>query len=98
MKLILLRHGESQWNLENRFTGWKDVSLTNNGIKEAEFAAKAINQKKITIDSIYTSLLERAVETTKIVTKNIDFEFPEELQFDSFSIVQQTLLSKIVSK
>ena len=75
MKLILLRHGESQWNLENRFTGWKDVSLTNNGIKEAEFAAKAINQKKITIDSIYTSLLERAVETTKIVTKNIDFEF-----------------------
>ena len=70
MKLILLRHGESQWNLENRFTGWKDVSLTNNGIKEAEFAAKAINQKKITIDSIYTSLLERAVETTKIVTKN----------------------------
>ena len=75
MKLILLRHGESQWNLENRFTGWKDVSLKNNGIKEAEFAAKAINQKKITIDSIYTSLLERAVETTKIVTKNIDFEF-----------------------
>ena len=39
MKLVLLRHGESQWNLENKFTGWTDVSLTKNGIKEAEFAA-----------------------------------------------------------
>ena len=45
MKLILLRHGESQWNLENRFTGWKDVSLTNNGIKEAELLQKLLIKK-----------------------------------------------------
>ena len=42
MKLILLRHGESQWNLENRFTGWKDVDLTKSGIEEANFSAKQI--------------------------------------------------------
>ena len=43
MKLILLRHGESQWNLENRFTGWKDVSLSEEGVNEASIAAKAHN-------------------------------------------------------
>ena len=74
MKLVLLRHGESQWNLENRFTGWTDVPLTANGIKEAEFAANAIIQEKIKIISIHTSLLKRAISTAKIVAKNIDFE------------------------
>lgn len=68
MKLILLRHGESQWNLENRFTGWKDVSLTDKGIEEANFSGKAILKMEISIDSVYTSILNRAIETTKIVT------------------------------
>ncbi len=46
MNLILLRHGESQWNLENRFTGWEDVELTSNGISEAKFAANKIFRTK----------------------------------------------------
>ena len=81
MKLVLLRHGESQWNLENRFTGWTDVPLTANGIKEAEFAANAIIQEKIKIISIHTSLLKRAISTAKIVAKNIDFEL-EKISYD----------------
>ena len=44
LKLVLLRHGESQWNLENRFTGWTDVDLTNNGITEAKIAGKILKE------------------------------------------------------
>ena len=73
MKLILLRHGESQWNLENRFTGWKDVSLTNTGIKEATFSGDQLLEKNLKIKSVYTSLLNRAIETTEIVTRIINF-------------------------
>ena len=73
MKLILLRHGESQWNLENRFTGWTDVDLTQNGIKEAKFAANQIRNQKIKFKTIYTSLLKRAQHTTDIVISSIDF-------------------------
>ena len=65
MKIILLRHGQSQWNLENRFTGWKDVTLTDEGKKEALFAAKKIKENQILIDSLYCSILERAIETAK---------------------------------
>ena len=73
MKLILLRHGESQWNLENRFTGWKDVSLTLQGIKEANFAGKKLAGKQFSIKSVFTSILNRATETTDIVTDLINF-------------------------
>ena len=73
MKLILLRHGESQWNLENRFTGWRDVSLTNLGTEEAIFSGKQLVKKSYNIKSVYTSLLNRAIETTNIVTKIINF-------------------------
>lgn len=65
--LILLRHGESQWNLENRFTGWVDIDLSERGIKEAEEAGKKI--KDIRIDKIYTSALKRAYHTMEIVLK-----------------------------
>ena len=58
MKLILLRHGESQWNLVNRFTGWQDVDLTKEGIEEAAFAANQIIKEDITINTVYTSLLK----------------------------------------
>ena len=81
MKLVLLRHGESQWNLENRFTGWKDVSLTNTGIEEATFAAEKLLQSNIRINSVYTSLLNRAIETTNIVTDIIKFP-KESIQYD----------------
>lgn len=81
MKLILLRHGQSQWNLENRFTGWKDVDLTDQGIQEAKFAANQINQEGIHISSIYTSKLLRAIRTTKIVCNEINFPL-ESIHYD----------------
>ena len=81
MKLILLRHGESQWNLENRFTGWKDVSLTDTGIKEANFSGQQISKMNILINSVYTSLLNRATETTDIVTNIIKFP-KDNIQYD----------------
>ncbi len=81
MKLILLRHGQSKWNLENKFTGWKDVPLTSEGISEAIFSGKQISKMNIEINSVYTSLLERATHTTNIVTDII--EFPQEnIEFD----------------
>ena len=73
MKLILLRHGESKWNLENRFTGWTDISLTSSGIEEASFSGKQLLKKNIKIVSVYTSLLKRAIETTNIVSEIIKF-------------------------
>ena len=68
-KLILLRHGQSQWNLENRFTGWKDVPLTEKGILEAKKAGELIKKHKIHIDNIFSSLLERANKTAEIAIK-----------------------------
>ena len=59
IKIILLRHGQSQWNLENGFTGWKDVSLTKEGENEAKFAAEQINNLNLNISSIYASILNR---------------------------------------
>ncbi|MBT4217758.1 MAG: 2,3-diphosphoglycerate-dependent phosphoglycerate mutase [Flavobacteriales bacterium] len=81
VKLILLRHGESQWNLENRFTGWKDVSLTETGIAEASFSGNQLLKANIKIKSVYTSLLNRATETTDIVTDIINFS-KEDIQYD----------------
>ncbi len=81
MKLILLRHGESQWNLENRFTGWKDVSLTDTGISEANFSGMQLSKMNIKIKSVYTSLLNRATETTNIVTDIIKFS-KQEIKYD----------------
>ena len=81
MKLILLRHGESQWNLENRFTGWKDVSLTETGIAEASFSGNQLLNNNLQVNSVYTSLLNRATETTDIVTDIINFS-KEDIQYD----------------
>ena len=81
MKLILLRHGESQWNLENRFTGWKDVSLTEAGIAEANFSGNQLIKNNLQVNSIYTSLLNRATETTDIVANIINFP-KEDIQYD----------------
>jgi 2,3-bisphosphoglycerate-dependent phosphoglycerate mutase len=73
MKLILLRHGQSEWNLKNRFTGWKDVPLTDTGIAEATFSGHQLYKMNLDIKSVYTSLLKRAIETTNIVTDIIKF-------------------------
>jgi len=64
-KLVLLRHGESQWNLENRFTGWVDVPLSSKGIDEAKNAGEKI--KGFVFDHAYTSVLRRAIDTLTIV-------------------------------
>lgn len=63
-KLILVRHGESQWNLENRFTGWIDVPLTEKGREEARIAGEHL--RDLPIDKVYTSVLTRAIDTSKI--------------------------------
>ena len=63
-KLILLRHGESQWNLENRFTGWVDVPLTPRGEGEARIAGEHL--RDLPIDKLYTSVLQRAINTARI--------------------------------
>jgi 2,3-bisphosphoglycerate-dependent phosphoglycerate mutase len=69
-QLILLRHGESQWNLENRFTGWIDVPLSEKGKKEAEEAGRKLKNYKI--DCAYTSVLERATMTLELALKTME--------------------------
>jgi len=67
--LVLLRHGESQWNLENRFTGWVDVPLTDRGREEARRAAERL--RGIRFDKAYTSVLQRATETLDLVLREL---------------------------
>ena len=71
-KLILLRHGQSQWNFENKFTGWKDVALTEKGQNEAKKAGQLIKKHKIKIDKIFSSNLQRANETAEIAIKEAE--------------------------
>lgn len=72
MKLILVRHGESQWNLENRFTGWYDIDLSKKGKIEAKNAAKLLKSENIIPDIAYTSLLKRAIYTLWYILKDLD--------------------------
>ena len=72
MKLILLRHGESLWNKENRFTGWTDVDLSETGVKEAKEAGKAFSEEGIEIDVCFTSYLKRAIHTLNHVLAESD--------------------------
>ena len=71
-KLVLLRHGQSQWNLENRFTGWKNVPLTEQGIKEAKNAGYLIKKNNIIFDKIFSSVLKRANQTAELAIKEAD--------------------------
>jgi 2,3-bisphosphoglycerate-dependent phosphoglycerate mutase len=74
-KLVLIRHGESQWNLENRFTGWTDVGLTPKGELEAHTGGKALKAAGFTFDLAYTSVLKRAIKTLWIVMEEMDLEW-----------------------
>ena len=65
-KLVLLRHGESQWNLENRFTGWTNVGLTKTGIIEAKLSGQCLKTNNFIFDQVYTSVLKRAIQTMEI--------------------------------
>src|SRR5206468_7172711 len=71
-KLVLLRHGESAWNLENRFTGWTDVDLTPKGVQEAQEAARLLREGGHTFEVAYTSLLKRAIRILWIALDGLD--------------------------
>jgi 2,3-bisphosphoglycerate-dependent phosphoglycerate mutase len=72
LKLVLLRHGQSAWNLENRFTGWTDVDLSGQGVQEAHEAGRLLKAKGYTFDVAYTSVLRRAIRTLWIVLDDLD--------------------------
>jgi 2,3-bisphosphoglycerate-dependent phosphoglycerate mutase len=67
--LVLMRHGESEWNAKNLFTGFKDVDLTEKGVQEAVDAGQELKDKGITFDVVFTSTLKRAIRTTEIALK-----------------------------
>jgi len=73
--LVLLRHGQSTWNLENRFTGWTDVGLSDLGYQEALAAGKLLKENGFTFDLAYTSVLKRAIHTLWIVMQEMELEW-----------------------
>ena len=73
-KLVLIRHGESQWNLENRFTGWTDIELSENGIIEAQFSGQLLKDKGYLFDLVYTSVLKRAIQTKDLCLEAMGIE------------------------
>ncbi len=71
-KIVFLRHGESEWNKENRFTGWTDIDLSEKGIAEAHFAAELLKKEGYQFDIAFTSYLKRAIRTLWIVLEDLD--------------------------
>ncbi len=76
IKLVLVRHGESVWNMENKFTGWTDVPLSDKGIEEAKNAGRLLKEKNYSFDVAYTSFLKRANDTLDIILKEMDLSIP----------------------
>ena len=76
IKLVLVRHGQSVWNLENKFTGWTDVDLSENGIIEAHKAGKLLKEKGYIFDIAYTSVLKRANHTLDIILEELNLNIP----------------------
>lgn len=74
-KLVLIRHGQSTWNLENRFTGWNDVDLTDQGVREAITGGKLLKEEGYTFDLAFTSVLKRAVKTLNLVLDQMDLDW-----------------------
>ncbi len=74
-KIVFMRHGESTWNLENRFTGWTDVDLTEKGIKEAKTAGRVLKEAGFTFDVAYTSVLKRAIRTLWLALDEMDMMY-----------------------
>lgn len=75
MRLVLIRHGESEWNKKNLFTGWTDVGLSDTGKKEAESAGELLKDEEYDFDVCYTSYLKRAIQTLNIVLERLDREW-----------------------
>ena len=84
--LILLRHGQSQWNLENRFTGWEDVPLTSKGIEEAKAAGQILSKNKINVDIIFSSILQRANKTAELAINEMNID---DLWYESSLIMKR---------
>ncbi len=74
-KLVLVRHGQSTWNLENRFTGWTDVGLTEQGMQEAHLAGQLLRENHYSFELAYTSVLRRALQTLWIVLQEMSLEW-----------------------
>ncbi|TWI63085.1 2,3-bisphosphoglycerate-dependent phosphoglycerate mutase [Pseudoduganella lurida] len=74
-KIVFMRHGESTWNLENRFTGWTDVDLTEKGVKEAKAAGTILKQEGFEFDVAYTSVLKRAIRTLWLALDEMDLMY-----------------------
>lgn len=80
LKLVLLRHGESQWNRENRFTGWTDVDLSDTGRMEAAKAGRQLRDHGIVFDGAYVSVLQRAIRTLWLVKEAMDQVWMQEVK------------------
>ena len=80
MKLVLLRHGESEWNRKNLFTGWTDIPLSEQGKLEAKQAGKLLKENDLDFDICYTSYLKRAIDTLHIVLKEMDRQWLPEIK------------------
>ena len=80
LQLVCVRHGESAWNKDNKFCGWVDVPLSDNGIQEAHRAGQAIKAAGLHFDTVFTSVLKRAEETANIILQYCDHPNPEILQ------------------
>ena len=74
-KIVFMRHGESTWNLENRFTGWTDVDLTEKGVNEAKIAGKVLKDAGFSFDLCYTSVLKRAIRTLWLTLDEMDLMY-----------------------
>ena len=72
MKLVLVRHGQSEWNLQNKFTGWVDVDLSEKGYAEAKHAGQILKDHGLEFDKAYTSVLKRAIKTLNIILEESD--------------------------
>ena len=74
-KIVFIRHGQSEWNLENRFTGWTDVELSENGLIEARKAGRILKENNFTFDVAYSSVLKRSIRTLWIVLHEMDLMY-----------------------
>src|SRR5436190_4488546 len=79
-KVVLLRHGESVWNMENRFTGWTDVDLTQRGVEEAKRAGEMLKEAGFAFDCAYTSVLKRAIKTLWLALEAMDLMWIPEVK------------------
>jgi bisphosphoglycerate-dependent phosphoglycerate mutase len=93
--LVLVRHGESTWNEENRFTGWADVPLSKKGLEEAKQGAKLLKESGLSFDVAYTSTLSRAIKTLWIILEEMNLMYSKYfdfvLRFDSSLCIDEKI-------